>query len=74
MNVRVSSRPDVRDVPAIASAIDTAETKLDGRGRVLVRYSGTEPLLRIMMEGPDEAEIASLTEDVRAVVAREIGA
>jgi len=74
VNVPVSSRPAVSDVPEIASAIESAESQLDGRGRVLVRYSGTEPLLRIMMEGPDEAEIAALTEDVRTIVERSIGA
>lgn len=73
VNVRVSSRPEISDVPEIQNAIETAEKTLDGRGRVLVRYSGTEPLLRIMMEGPDEAEIATLTEDVRAVVEQSIG-
>ncbi len=73
VNVRVRSRPDIGDVPEIQRAVEAAEKQLDGRGRVLVRYSGTEPLLRIMMEGPDEGEIASLTEDVRAVVERSIG-
>jgi phosphoglucosamine mutase len=73
VNVRVSSRPHINDVPEIRHAIDAAQKQLDGRGRVLVRYSGTEPLLRIMMEGPDEGEIASLTEDVRAVVEQSIG-
>ena len=73
VNVRVRSRPDIGDVPEIQRAIERAEKQLDGRGRVLVRYSGTEPLLRIMMEGPDEGEIASLSEDVRAVVEQSIG-
>ena len=73
VNVRVRSRPDIGDVPEIQRAVEAAEKQLDGRGRVLVRYSGTEPLLRIMMEGPDEEEIASLSEDVRAVVEQSIG-
>lgn len=73
VNVRVHSRPEVSSVPEIARAIEAAERQLDGRGRVLVRYSGTEPLLRIMMEGPDESEIASLTEDIRGVVENSIG-
>ena len=73
VNVRVGSRPKIDDVPEIRRVIDAAEKQLDGRGRVLVRYSGTEPLLRIMMEGPDEGEITSLTEDVRAIVEQSIG-
>jgi phosphoglucosamine mutase len=73
VNVRVRSQPDVRSVPEIARAIVNAEKKLAGRGRVLVRYSGTEPLLRIMMEGPEETEISSLTQDIRAIVEASIG-
>jgi phosphoglucosamine mutase len=69
----VRSQPDVRSVPEIARAIVNAEKKLAGRGRVLVRYSGTEPLLRIMMEGPEETEISSLTQDIRAIVEASIG-
>jgi phosphoglucosamine mutase len=61
VNVRVRSKPDIATVPEIARAIRDAEGRLSDRGRVLVRYSGTEPLLRIMIEGPDEQEIRSLT-------------
>ncbi len=73
VNVSVSSRPDVSTVPEITQAIEAAEAQLDGRGRVLIRYSGTEPLLRIMMEGPDSEEIESLTATVRDAVASTIG-
>ncbi|MEH0020038.1 MAG: phosphoglucosamine mutase [Desulfobacter sp.] len=56
MNVEVdATRPDFRKIPAIADAIEEVETLLAERGRVLVRYSGTQPLLRVMVEGPDEA-------------------
>ncbi len=73
VNVGVSSRPDVRTIPEIADTIEEAEAQLDGRGRVLIRYSGTEPLLRIMMEGPDSEEIESLTATVRDAVESTIG-
>jgi phosphoglucosamine mutase len=73
VNVAVSSRPDVRTIPEIARTIEAAETKLDGRGRVLIRYSGTEPLLRIMMEGPDSEEIETLTATVQDAVEGTIG-
>jgi len=73
VNVSVSSRPDVRTVPEITQTIEAAEAQLDRRGRVLIRYSGTEPLLRIMMEGPDSEEIESLTATVRDAVERTIG-
>lgn len=73
VNVPVRSKPDVGSIPEIAGTIDAAEKQLAGRGRVLVRYSGTEPLLRIMMEGPEEAEIATLTENIRTIVENTIG-
>ncbi len=73
VNVRVRERPEVEDVPALAQAIDQAERRLAGRGRVLVRYSGTEPLLRIMMEGPERAEIESLVKSVEEAARAAIG-
>ena len=73
VNVEVSSRPDVRTIPEITRTIEAAEAQLDGRGRVLIRYSGTEPLLRIMMEGPDSEEVESLTATVRDAVQSTIG-
>jgi phosphoglucosamine mutase len=72
-NVRVRERPEVLEVPALARAIDEAERRLGDRGRVLVRYSGTEPLLRIMMEGPERAEIESLVRSVEDAARAAIG-
>jgi len=56
INVDVQSKPDLATVPAVAEAIKAVETKLGNRGRVLVRYSGTQPLCRVMVEGPSETE------------------
>ena len=53
--VTVTSKPALESVPAVQSAIDAATAALSPRGRVLVRYSGTEPKLRILLEGPDAA-------------------
>jgi len=53
MNVEVEKKQDIRSVPAIMDAIRAAEKKLDGRGRILVRPSGTEPKIRVMLEGDD---------------------
>lgn len=59
-NVTVdASRPDFTQVGAIVQAIQEAESLLEERGRVLVRYSGTQPLLRVMVEGPDKSLTAA---------------
>ena len=60
VNVRVDVQPDLDAVPGVQSAIRAAERRLGERGRVLVRYSGTEPLLRIMIEGPDPGTVREL--------------
>ena len=60
VNVRVRERKDLRQFPEIAAAMDRIEGKLTGHGRLLVRYSGTEPLLRVMLEGPSEGQLRSL--------------
>jgi phosphoglucosamine mutase len=73
VNVRVRERPAVEKVPAIADAVRVAEEALAGKGRVLVRYSGTEPLLRIMMEGPVTSEIEGLAGVVERAVIDSIG-
>jgi phosphoglucosamine mutase len=55
INVEVdASRPDFMTVPMVADAINAVESELGSQGRVLVRYSGTQPLLRVMVEGPEE--------------------
>ncbi len=70
VNVRVPRKVSIDDVPALSEAIAKAQASLVGHGRLLVRYSGTEPLLRIMLEGRDQAEIHALAERL-AAVARE---
>jgi phosphoglucosamine mutase len=56
--LRVRDRPPLASLPALSAAIAAVEAGFAGRGRVLVRYSGTEPLLRLLVEGPTEAEVA----------------
>jgi len=68
VNVRVKQRSDYTQVPAIAAAISRVEQALAGQGRLLIRYSGTEPLLRIMLEGKDQAEIRGWADDIATVV------
>jgi len=61
INVRVQGKPDIQH-PAIQKAVAAAEAKLAGRGRVLLRASGTEPVLRVMVEGEDENLVRQLAE------------
>ncbi len=68
LNVRVREKRPVEDVPEIRQAISRVESALDGRGRVLIRYSGTEPLLRIMIEGPEEGQVRAWAEDIATAV------
>ncbi len=68
VNVRVKQKTPVESVPAIAAAIGRVEAALDGRGRVLVRYSGTEPLLRIMIEGEDQSTVQAWAEEIADAV------
>jgi phosphoglucosamine mutase len=73
VNVRVRERADYMKVPAIAEAISRVEQRVDGQGRVLIRYSGTEPLLRIMIEGKHQDEIAAWAEEIAATVRTGLG-
>lgn len=68
VNVRVKARRDWREVPEVAAACAEVERRLAGHGRLLVRYSGTEPLLRIMLEGRDQDEIRAWAERIAAEV------
>ncbi len=73
VNILVKEKPDLSGVPGFQQALRKGEAKLDGRGRVLVRYSGTEPLLRIMVEGEGEALIRSVAEELAGVVRTRLG-
>ena len=64
VNLRVKERRDLKAIPAARQALQAAEKGLGKRGRLLVRYSGTEPLLRIMVEGEDPQEIERLAQDL----------
>jgi phosphoglucosamine mutase len=68
LNVRVSDKNRVQEDVEVRRAIEAASAALNGSGRVLVRPSGTEPLVRIMVEGPDEAEIRRVAEAVAVTV------
>jgi len=73
VNVRVADKSRFKDNEAIAKAVAAAEAELGDSGRVLVRPSGTESLIRVMAEGPDEAQVAAHVERIAAVVKAELG-
>ncbi|MDF9845005.1 MULTISPECIES: phosphoglucosamine mutase [unclassified Paenibacillus] len=72
VNVRVQDKTNYPDNPAIEAAIKEVEGKLGDNGRVLVRPSGTEPLIRVMAEGPDKAELDLFVGQIVEVVEREL--
>ena len=72
VNVRVEKRLPFEERPAIGEAVAKVEKELAGRGRVLLRYSGTEALCRIMVEGEDEDKVRAFAADLADVVAREL--
>lgn len=72
-NVRVSSKEGWDRNPAILAAIQDAEAALAGQGRVLVRPSGTEPLIRVMLEGADLEQIRRLALQIKEVIVAELG-
>ncbi|MDT7602782.1 MAG: phosphoglucosamine mutase [Acidobacteriota bacterium] len=74
VNVRVREKKPFDEVPEIAEASRRAEAQLADQGRLLLRYSGTEPLARIMIEGRRQDEIDRLATDLAAVIGRLLGA
>lgn len=73
VNVKVKERKDLATVPEITKRIAQIEEKLDGTGRILVRYSGTEAKLRVMLEGEDQKEIQALAEDLAELIKEKLG-
>ncbi len=68
INVRLPQPMDVLAVPAVQSAVKSAQQVLGDQGRVLLRPSGTEPLIRVMVEGHDAAHVRQLADDLAAIV------
>ena len=68
INVEVERRQDIRTIPQIEKAVKQAEERLCGKGRVLVRPSGTEPKIRVMLEGEDKKLITRLGKDIARVI------
>jgi phosphoglucosamine mutase len=72
INVRVGKKPPIEEVPAVRDAIAAAEKALGSDGRILVRYSGTEALCRVMVEGPHDDVVRRLANQVADLVKKEL--
>jgi len=73
LNVRVASKPPLDSIEPLKIAISKVESDLAGKGRLLIRYSGTENLARVMIEGPDKESIHQQAESLAQMIKQEIG-
>ena len=73
INVDVKSKPEIDTIDAVMQAIHSVENDLGDNGRVLVRYSGTQPQCRVMVEGPTEQETRSFCQQIASEVAKALG-
>ena len=71
--MRTAQKVNLDALPAVQSAVKSVEEKLAGRGRVLLRPSGTEPVVRVMVEGEDDGLVRSLCGELAHVVQRSVG-
>ena len=72
-NVPVREKPPLEQVPGMAERIQAFEKEMDGAGRILLRYSGTEALARVMIEGEDGARIEAMATELAGILQRAIG-
>lgn len=73
-NVRVKSKPDAQNDPDVQAAVKKVAEELGDDGRILVRLSGTEPLVRVMLEGLDKEKINRLANETADLIREKIGA
>ena len=74
VNVKVREKPPLDSIDAVAKALAEAKATLGENGRVVVRYSGTEPLVRVMVEAEEEADVERFSESIAEAVRESIGA
>jgi phosphoglucosamine mutase len=73
-NIRVTDKPAIDEHPVLGPAVEAARRRLGADGRVVVRYSGTEPKARVMIEAADAATVEELVGELVSLFEREIGA
>ncbi|MCB0383880.1 MAG: phosphoglucosamine mutase, partial [Bdellovibrionales bacterium] len=73
INTRVSVRKDLNSIPGYTSLMDEINHKLEGSGRTYVRFSGTEPVVRVLVEGQNKKEIGRYAERIASFLQKELG-
>jgi phosphoglucosamine mutase len=71
-NIHVGRRAELDTVPGYKKLIDEIDEKLKGKGRTFVRFSGTEPLVRVLVEGPDEKAITDYADQISALLQKSL--
>jgi phosphoglucosamine mutase len=74
VNVKVKAKPPLESVPEVAKALREAETTLGDNGRIVLRYSGTEPLARVMVEAEHSADVEKFSQSIASAIRSTIGA
>jgi phosphoglucosamine mutase len=72
INLRVRHRKELHQIAGYDALIKSIETKLNGDGRLFVRFSGTEPVIRVLVEGPDKAAISHYAEQIASFLEKEL--
>ena len=72
INVKLPKKVDISDNTEVNRVVEDAEKQLDGRGRVLLRPSGTEPVIRVMVEGEDSELVNNLVNQIADVVKQQV--
>ena len=73
MNVKVKSKPPLDSLPQVARALAEAEAALGDNGRIVLRYSGTEPLARVMVEAERDADVQRYSQSIANALRSSIG-
>jgi len=73
LNVRVDKKKEISDIPELEKQIKVNESKLNGKGRINIRHSGTEPISRVMVEGEDDALIKEIASELAHTIEKELG-
>lgn len=73
INIKVKERKPFDNIPKLSQLLTSSERALKGRGRINLRYSGTEPLVRVMVEGENEVLIKEIAEEIAGVIKQDIG-